>query len=240
MLKTGITGQQGFIGTALYRFLDEEAPEVKLIPWKKDYFKNPRTLAAFVAECDVIVHLAGMSRHDDEELLYQVNMELVDKLLEAAGTCATPPHIIFGSTTHEAKGTRYHCSKRDGRLRIDAWAKARGAKATALMMPNTYGSGAKPFFNSFVSTFCHQVATGESPQIIEDAEVELIYIEDLCREIYRVINGEVAENPYTPKGGVSVKVSEVLEMLWAFEDDGTMPADGFARKLYETYHSYLS
>jgi UDP-2-acetamido-2,6-beta-L-arabino-hexul-4-ose reductase len=240
MLKTGITGQQGFIGTALYRFLDEEAPDVKLIPWRKDYFNSPQALNAFVAECDVIVHLAGMSRHEDEELLYKVNMELVDKLLEAAGTCSKPPHIIFASTTHEPKGNRYHCSKRDGRLKIDAWAKDRNAKATAIMTPNTYGPGAKPFFNSFVSTFCHQVATGESPQVIEDAEVELIYIEDLCREIYRVIKGDITENPYKPRGGVTVKVSEVLELLWAFEDDGTMPADGFPRKLYETYHSYMS
>ena len=79
MLKIGITGQAGFIGRHLFNFIGLKE-EVHRIPFKKEFFKDKQKLQAFVKECDVIVHLAAMNRHDDPQVIYQTNIGLVNIL----------------------------------------------------------------------------------------------------------------------------------------------------------------
>ena len=59
MLKIGITGQTGFIGTHLFNFLALQK-EVVLVPFKDEYFQDSNKLGTFVSECDAVVHLAAM------------------------------------------------------------------------------------------------------------------------------------------------------------------------------------
>ena len=81
MLRIGITGQAGFIGTHLYNALSLNKEKYEYIPFKDDYFQREDTLDAFVRQCDVIVHLAAMNRHNDPNILYRTNIELVQKLI---------------------------------------------------------------------------------------------------------------------------------------------------------------
>jgi UDP-2-acetamido-2,6-beta-L-arabino-hexul-4-ose reductase len=241
-LRIGITGQDGFIGTHLYNFLRVQT-DVERIPFLKEYFQDESRLRNFVSQCDVIVHLAGMSRNDDMQLLYDANIELVRKLIDAMDAERVKPHVLFGSTTHEPRGNIYHQSKRDGRIMFDEWAERNGAAATGLMMPNTFGPYGKPEFNSFVSTFCWKVANGERPQIMVDASVELIYIDDLCREIFKAIRGECTDNPYYIKHTFDPKVSVVLHKLEEFKyciDKEEFPClkDTFDLALFNTFKSY--
>ena len=48
MLKVGITGQSGFIGTHLYNFLNLKKEEIILIPFEDNYFENNNLLREFV------------------------------------------------------------------------------------------------------------------------------------------------------------------------------------------------
>ncbi|MGN6531098.1 MAG: NAD-dependent epimerase/dehydratase family protein, partial [Ginsengibacter sp.] len=77
MKKIGITGQNGFIGKHLYNTLGLFANEFERINFKKEFFENDDSLDSFVSECDVIVHLAAMNRHNDPQVIYETNTGLV-------------------------------------------------------------------------------------------------------------------------------------------------------------------
>ena len=62
MIKVGITGQSGFIGSHLFNFLGLK-DNIKRIPFKRDFFENTEDLENFVSQCDVIIHLAAVNRH---------------------------------------------------------------------------------------------------------------------------------------------------------------------------------
>lgn len=241
-IRVGITGQSGFIGTHLFNYLRHK-DDIELIHFDKSMFGDDKKLINFVSKCDAIVHMAGMSRGDDQNLVYQTNMLLVEKLLKAAEIAKNKPHILFGSTTHEPKDSLYHASKRDGRAMIDRWAKENGAISTGLLMPNVFGPCSKPYFNSFVSTFCHEVARGEKPEIITDSKVQLIYVKTLCIAIYNAISSSDHINPLNIPHEFEVTVSEVLNKLMYFRDTLQNKKDPkldtlFDARLFNTYLSY--
>ena len=77
MLKIGITGQPGFVGTHLYNTLGLYPDKFERIPFEDDYFQDENKLKKFVQSCDAIVHLAAMNRHNDPKVLYRTNIGLV-------------------------------------------------------------------------------------------------------------------------------------------------------------------
>ena len=83
MKKIGITGQQGFIGNYLYNTLKLTPNFYQIIEFDRDYFENEEKLNHFVSKCDVIVHLAAMNRHDDPQVIYDTNIDLVVKLINS-------------------------------------------------------------------------------------------------------------------------------------------------------------
>ena len=50
-----------------------------------------------------------------------------------------------------------------------------------------FGPFGKPFYNSFISTFCHQLSNEEQPEIQKDSKVKLIYVGDLTKIIFELI-----------------------------------------------------
>ena len=81
-MKIGITGQEGFVGTHLWNTLrlDEH---MELVPYDRSFFADSGQLETFVAQCDVIVHLAALNRHEDPQVIYDTNVDLVSKLISA-------------------------------------------------------------------------------------------------------------------------------------------------------------
>ena len=80
MIKIGITGQSGFIGSHLYNFLSIKKETTTLVSFKKEFFLQEKQLEAFVEKCDVIVHLAAVNRADNPDDTLYTNILLVKKL----------------------------------------------------------------------------------------------------------------------------------------------------------------
>ena len=72
MLQIGITGKNGLIGWHLYNRLSLLKDEYDLIDFQRDYFENQILLDEFVSKCDIIIHLAGVNRHNDIEFIYKL------------------------------------------------------------------------------------------------------------------------------------------------------------------------
>ena len=69
---------------------------------------------------------------------------------------------------------------------LEQWSIRRGAPAVSMVIPNVFGDGGRPFYNSVVATFCHQVTHGQEPTILQDGQMTMIYINDLVDEILPV------------------------------------------------------
>ena len=248
LVRVGITGQGGFMGGHLYNFLGTKLEEIKRISFKRNYFDDEVELQGFVKSCDVIVHIAAMNRHVDEQVLYNTNVGLVHKLVNACEVTKSIPKIIFSSSTQEEKDNLYGKSKRDGRKYLEDWATNNDGKVTSLVIPNVFGPFGRPFYNSFIATFSHQIVQGEQPKVINDSRVNLIYINELSEAFYNEIIKQNTENiqscvvPHTS----SRKVSEILGLLKYFKiqylENNQVPKvdlNTFEIDLFNTFTSFI-
>lgn len=250
MLRIGITGQSGFVGTHLFNTLGLYPDEFERIPFEDAYFQNDAELHLFVKQCDVIVHLAAMNRHPDPKVIYKTNLKLVNQLIETLEMEQVQPHVLFSSSTQEEKENEYGKSKREGRTLLEKWAKQNNASFTGMVVPNVYGPFGQPNYNSFIATFCHRLTHGETPQVIQDSNVRLIYVGSLCNHILNKIRAvQKSELPVIERDEVPYdfdkKVTEILSLFEVFKnlyvDKGYIPElkDRNEVNLFNTFRCYI-
>ena len=98
IIKVGITGNNGFIGSHLNNFLSTKLNEIEIIYFKRSYFDDDTKLQNFVSSCDIIIHAAAMNRHEDEQFIYNTNVTLTHKIINACKFTESRPKIIFCSS----------------------------------------------------------------------------------------------------------------------------------------------
>ncbi len=243
-LRIGITGADGFIGRALCQRLTSERG-VRAIPWPRTAWDDTEMLAGFAADCDVIVHLAGKNRGAVAEIR-EVNARLFADLLSAASQSPAPPRIVLASSTQRTRDTAYGRSKRWCENRLEQWAGEDPMRSgTALVIPNVFGPGCKPHYNSVVATFCHQLAHGETPTVAVDAQIGFVWINDLVDQLVACIR-----KPWSRFETEAVEITgeiligDLLRKLQMFHrsrfEQGVMPdlSNRFDASLYATLESY--
>jgi len=252
MLRIGITGQAGFIGTHLYNTLGLFPDKYQRIAFKDEYFASVEAMREFVAQCDVIVHLAALNRHNDPQVIYDTNVELVKKLIAAMEAEKVSPHVLFSSSTQEERDNPYGNSKKLGRELLEKWAEKNKGSFTGFIIPNVFGPFGHPYYNSVIATFCHQLTHGEEPKIDVDGAVKLIYVGELVNhilveinEVYTKYNGQSVIGTSKLKHTAELKVSELLNILreykTTFFEKGEIPAldTPFKRNLFNTFVCYI-
>ncbi len=248
MFKVGITGQAGFIGTHLYNYLNLKKEEIITVPFEDGFFADEDALNDFVGECDTIVHLAAMNRHDDPGVIYDTNIELCSKLVRSLELTGKKAHVLFSSSIQEEKDNPYGVSKRECRIRFEEWAKRTDSSFTGLIIPNVFGPFGRPFYNSVVATFCYQLNRQQTPEVHIDASLQLIYVMELTELIYRHIISKPAGpsvNSYKVPFTTEIMVSGILSILQGFRssylEDHTFPVlrSTFEQNLFNTFRSYI-
>ncbi|MGO3181912.1 MAG: polysaccharide biosynthesis C-terminal domain-containing protein [Aequorivita sp.] len=245
-IKIGITGQNGFIGSHLKNTLEFLYDNFELVNFEKNYFRQPNKIEVFVKECDVIVHLAGLNRHVDKKVIYQTNIDLAERLINACKVTNAKPHILFSSSTQEERDNPYGKSKKAAHQLFLKWAQKEKASFTGLIIPNVFGPFGKPNYNSVVATFCHQLTHGEQPKIDVDGDLRLIYVSELVDIIIKQINTpEEHSETFKVSHTSELKVSELLEKLSFFKvnylENGIIPdlSETLDRNLFNTYLCYI-
>lgn len=245
MKKIGITGQNGFVGYHLYQTVKLFSEEFSLVDFNRSFFNENLEMDAFVEECDVIVHLAALNRHNDPEVIYDMNTGLVKKLVSSLERTKRKPHVIISSSSQEERDNLYGKSKREGRLMLSDWANNSGGTFTGMIIPNVYGPFGNPFYNSVIATFCHQISHGETPKIEVDGQLKLIYVGELVEEILKAIRGHNDTHDMQVPHTKEAKVSEILKLLKfykeGYQEKGEFPflKNDFEHKLFNTYRCYL-
>lgn len=250
MIKIGITGQAGFVGTHLYNMAGLYPEQIERIPFEDVFFEDQDRLKGFVRRCDVIIHLAAMNRHPDPQVLYETNLRLVQQLITAMETEKVTPYVLFSSSTQEERDNEYGRSKREGRALLEEWAERNGASFTGMVVPNVYGPFGRPGYNSFIATFCHKLTHGEQPEVLVDSNVRLIYVGSLCEYIFEKIFRKaphvepVVERTEIPHD-FEKKVTDILALLENYKtlyfDQGIIPElkDRNEVNLFNTFRCYI-
>jgi UDP-2-acetamido-2,6-beta-L-arabino-hexul-4-ose reductase len=246
----GITGPNGFIASHLARRqagppADSKARAARVVGCSRQYFENSEALKTFVSQCDTIVHLAGMNR-GNETALYETNVSLVERLIDALSVTTRRPHFIFASSTQRDRPTAYGRSKKEGEKLLRRWAQKHGADLTILVIPNVYGPGCRPFYNSVVATFCHQLAHGQRPVVIDDQQIEFVWVNDLVDAIVDAINTRQRGIKEARVAGTAhLTVSQLLARLEAIHhsyfEANVVPdlSDPLDARLYTTFLSHV-
>ncbi len=252
MIKIGITGQKGFIGTHLYNTLGLHPEHFERIPFEDSFFDNQEKLEEYICQCDAIVHLAAMNRHGDPQLIYDTNIKLVKQVIKACEDTGSKPHILFSSSTQEERDNPYGKSKKEGRKLLEGWAHKNDARFTGLIIPNVFGPFGNPYYNSVVATFCHQLTHNETPKIEVDGNLKLIYVGELVQEIiehieamYKETNDFAIIDEVPLQHTAEITVSELLQKLTFYKEEyfkkGVIPNldNSFDRNLFNTFVCYV-
>ena len=245
MIYIGITGQQGFIGSHLFNSLKFFHNEFSIINFESDFFIDDTKLNKFVSSCDVIVHLAALNRHSDKDVIYETNIRLVKKIINSCLYTNSSPHIILSSSTQESNYSTYGSSKKEGRILFEKWSSLNGGTFTGLIIPNVFGPFGKPYYNSVVSTFSHQLCNNEPAKIDSDSVLNLIFIDDLISDILHKIRMRINDSYCIVKHTNEVSVSSILSLLNNFKstyfDNGKIPLliNKFELDMFNTFRSHI-
>jgi len=242
MTTIAITGSEGLIGWHISCYLYGNS-EAKVIRAGRSDFTDSESIDRFVSNADVVVHLAGVNRGSDEMVLNE-NIDLAEKLASAIDRGGRPIHVIFANTTHADGESVYGHAKREAARLLGAAAEATGGIFTDLLLPHVFGERGRPFYNSVVSTFCHQLAVKETPIIDRDSQLNLMHAQAVAKLIVRHVENPPDSSQQLRPSGTLLEVSELLEILKniaATYRDGVIPelSNDLSLDLFNTYRSYV-
>jgi UDP-2-acetamido-2,6-beta-L-arabino-hexul-4-ose reductase len=240
----GVTGSDGLIGYHARCCLLALNGKHEVRIANRETFSNPSNLDSFVKNLDAIFHFAGVNRGDDD-LVENENINISKKLIDALTRNDSRPSIVYANSTHKTRDTAYGRGKRIAGELLEEWGGAVNAKILNAVLPHIFGEFGKPFYNSAVSTFCHQLASGDSPNIDIDGNLELLHAQDAIFKFIDWIENPQAGTKYPNFDGEHMLVSEMLEKLQAlmvrYSEEGVIPnlLNPIDLRLFNTLRSYL-
>jgi len=239
-----VTGSAGFIGRRVGDLLRRKGHD--LLTYEVN---DPRgLLSEHVAKADFIFHLAGVNRPPDPAEFEKVNATMTEELCELAVRAGTNPVVVLASSTQALLDNPYGVSKRHAEKAVERSAKD-GGRAVIFRLPNVFGPGCRPNYNSVVATFAHNAARGVPLEIHDPKrELALVYVHDVADAMLDVLetppsSGKAQYRDVSPV--VRTTLQELATTLNGYRQSRSSAAaptvsDDFERKLYATYLSYLS
>lgn len=251
-----VTGASGFVGKNLLSQLrnirDGKAKNYAvgedITLYEYDLDSTPEELDAYCQDADFVFNLAGVNRPQDPAEFMKGNFGFASTLLNTLKKHGNTCPVMISSSIQAALDNPYGESKRAGEQLLFDYAKETGAKVLVYRFPNLFGKWCRPNYNSVVATFCHNIAN-DLPITVNDASVELhlVYIDDVVDELIGALTGDEHREGnfcYVPTshritlGGIVDLLHSFRRMSETLEVPDTT-GDGFAKKLYATYLSYL-
>ncbi|MBT8208408.1 MAG: NAD-dependent epimerase/dehydratase family protein, partial [Acidimicrobiia bacterium] len=173
MTTVGVTGAEGFLGWHVRARLHAlEAYSVRSAT--RETFSTTALLDEFVAGCDYILHLAGVNRGEPDDVAAG-NVDLAQALIDSKSRTGSHFGLAYANSTKAGSDSPYGLSKLKAAEMLAEAQSSAGDRFSDYIFPHLFGEHGRPFYNSGVTTFAHQIATGGTPEIIVDSEVELLH-----------------------------------------------------------------
>lgn len=243
-MKILITGSSGFIAKNLIAELGNRGYK-ELLLYNRSTAREE--LRNYVEKCEFLVHLAGVNRPEQENEYYSGNAGFTEELIKILEEKNKKVPVIYSSTILNTIHVHYGKSKREAERLLLEFGKRTGSSIFIFRLPNVFGKWSLPNYNSFVATFCYNVAHGLDIKVNDPgAQVTLAYIDDVVDEFISCIEeiNSKREKFLEISAIYKTTVGEVAERILAFKrgrDSFEIPAieDSLGKKLYSTYLSYL-
>ena len=230
-----------------------------------DIDSTPEELDSYCRQADFVFNLAGVNRPENPDDFAKGNFGFASTLLYTLQRHGNTCPVMLSSSIQATligryAGHPYGESKRAGEELFFDYARQTGARVLVYRFPNLFGKWCRPNYNSAVATFCNNIANGMPIQVNDPSvELELLYIDDLVDEMIASLQGnehhcefegvQAVENPdgrycYVPTT-FHATLGQIVDLLNRFASlpqtlmIPEIPADGFAKRLFSTYLSYL-
>ena len=265
-----VTGAKGMVGTALVNNLknikdgkNKTRPNIHIEEIYEYDLGDEDKLDEYCAKCDFVFNLAGVNRPTNPEDFMKGNFGFASTLLETLKKHNNKAPIMLSSSIQATLVGRYNGdygkSKLAGEELFFEYGKNNNVKVYVYRFPNLMGHS-RPKYNSAVSTFCWAVANDEEFTVNDrNAEVELLYIDDLVEGMYDLLEGKEQHCEFDGVNAVlkedgkyccvpithRVILGEIIDLLQEFKTQPAtlmvpkMPNGSFAKKLFSLYLSYL-
>lgn len=236
MTKIVLTGAGGFLGFHVQAAALEQG--VEIVPVKLGQSFNLKETKEAIEGSARLIHLAGVNRGTDEEVT-EGNISFAEQLAQALRGVENPPsEIVYANSIQAGNGTIYGSAKERAGVILENAAGNIDVAFKNIDLPNLFGEFGRPFYNSVVATFSHQIANGGDPEIQQDKDLTLLHAQDAAD----VLLGSI--DPAVMKDFCELAtVAQVKGLLEEFEQDysvGEFPdlSSVFRRNLFNTYRSY--
>lgn len=237
--RIAITGPDGFVAWHV-RCAARARWGGDLVGLGIEEFADPALLDAGLADVDAVIHLAGVNRAEDPTEIERTNPWLAEQLVASLRRLGRAVPVVYGNSIHAFGDTVFGIAKRRAAEILTAWGDAAGAPVVDVVMPNLFGEHGLPNYNSVVATFCHVLARGEVPPVVDDKELPLLYVGDAAD---RLLDLALSPRPgQTVLDGRLTWVSELATRLSEIASGyttGHLPdlSDPFTKQLFNTYRS---
>ena len=235
-MRVAVTGAHGFLGWHLScRLLATRG--IEPVRLGRADLGDPQALRVGLEDVDTVLHVAGVNRAESDEDVERGNVELARTLAVALGD--RPVHVVYADSVQVDEDNAYGRGKR----RAAEILGERPGTFADVVLPNLFGEHGRPAYNSFVATFCHEVAAGREPSVHEDRLVPLLHVQSAAESL--ILEAERRQRHATRPQGEPRAVVEVLQMLQGFHEQyavrGEVPdvSTPFSRDLFNTYRSHL-
>ncbi|WP_433349164.1 NAD-dependent epimerase/dehydratase family protein [Micromonospora sp. CA-111912] len=235
MLRLAVTGAGGFLGWHVRTLLRALGRPEPVVVTRAD-LTDPDAVAAKLSGVDRVLHLAGVNRGDPAQVAAG-NVQLAAQLAHGLRRCPAPPAVVFANSVQAGNGTPYG----DAKAAAAEILAGTGAALDDVLLPNLYGEHGRPFYNSVVATFCRLLASGDTPQVQLDRDMELVHVTDAAARLVGVPAGG-SWDPAMP--ALRIGVGELAHRLTGFADAyrrAEVPPlrDRHYVRLFNTYRSHV-
>jgi UDP-2-acetamido-2,6-beta-L-arabino-hexul-4-ose reductase len=228
-MRIGVTGPNGYIGSSFIKHVRKNYRGHMVIPHDMRLTHSLETahpnmhIMRLMERCDTVLHTAGKNRASDYNILQNNIESTLNVLLEAL---SMRKKVVITGSDHSIGA--YGASKKIIEKMVNQFHKL-GVPCIYVAIPNVYGPGCKPNYNSFVTTLCWHRAKGEPyDHLVNDRNsgISLVHISDLNEILYKLcIKNRYAlaeEEPYAfeiPRYSIygacvlSAKLGDVIDII---------------------------
>lgn len=240
MTTIGITGANGFLGWHVRAHL-----HVRGVPFRvadRATFADRALLDAFVKECDLIVHLAGVNRAESDDEVSQGNTVPAELLSESIERVSKDVDLVFANSVSAETPGAYGESKAAAAEMLRARQRSSGSRFVDVRLPHLFGEFGRPHYNSAVSTFANQLVSGHE-SVVNDGELCLLHAQEAARTLVDGI--ELTSDDRLNPSGRPMSVPDCYSLMAQMVDSYlcrlTVPefADDFELRLFNTIRSQM-
>lgn len=242
-MKILIIGSNGFIAKNLIIFL-KNIPNISIFKIKSK--NDNEKLFRILPEVDTVFHLAGVNRGSEKKDFFRNNFLLTKKICNFIIKRKIHLNFFYTSTVLTNQKSFYGLTKKDAEDCVLNLKKKTNCPVFVYKLPNVFGKGCKPFYNSVVATFCHQLTRDEKVTIENPKKIlNFLYIDDLINSfgknllVQKKLKTKLVTLPRTYK----VSISNLYKILCNFKSNGVFSPQhyqkGLLKKLFATYVSYM-